>query len=54
LTSGSIPAAFNPVAISAEPESPASAERAEAIEIEFAAGGPCGLQALLMFRRYRR
>jgi transposase len=34
-----LPAAFNPVAISAEPELPASAERAGVIEIEFAAGG---------------
>jgi hypothetical protein len=33
------PAAFNPVAIAAEPGLPASAEKAGVIEIEFAAGG---------------
>jgi transposase len=32
-------AAFNPVAIAAEPGLPASAEKAGVIEIEFAAGG---------------
>jgi transposase len=41
------PVAFNPVAVVAEPGSPASAEKAGVIEIEFAGGGRMRIAGLV-------